>query len=122
MRPLIFTAGSLVSALGFTAHATIGDPALFQGALTLGGGFIICGLFSFSSKWHGIIGAAVLALLGAARCLPSLADLPNKTAAAPFQAVAFLICSVVLVVAIRVLRAERARRQMEEFAKADTDS
>lgn len=117
MRPLIFTAGSLTSALGFVADSMIGDPALFQGALTLGGGFIICGLFSLNSKWHGIIGAAVLALLGAARCAPALLDLPNKTQAAPFQAVAFLICSVVLVTIVRTLRAERARRQMEELEK-----
>ena len=119
MRPLIFTAGSLTSALGFVANATIGDPALFQGALTLGGGFLICGLFSFSSKCHGIIGAAVLALLGAARCAPALLDLPNKTQAAPFQAVAFVICSVVVIVIVRTLLAERARRQIEELEKMD---
>ncbi|MEP4078747.1 hypothetical protein [Haloferula sp.] len=121
MRPLIFTAGSLTSALGFAADAMIGDPAVFQGALTLGGGFIICGLFSLSSKWHGIIGAAVLALLGAARCAPALLDLPNKTKAAPFQAGAFVICAVVLVIIVRELRAERARRQMEELSKMDDE-
>jgi hypothetical protein len=119
MRPLIFTAGSLISAMGFVADAMIGDPALFQGALTLGGGFLICGLFSFSAKWHGIIGAAVLALLGAARCAPALLDLPNKTQAAPFQAIAFLICTVVLVTIVRALRTERAQRQMEELAKLE---
>lgn len=122
MRPLIFTAGSLTSALGFIADATINDPALFQGALTLGGGYIICGLVSHSPewKWHGIITAGVLSLLAAARCAPGLLDLPNKTKAAPFQAVAFIITSVVLVAVVRRLKAERAKRQIEEFEKMDS--
>ena len=121
MRPLIFTAGSLTSALGFAADAMIGDPALFQGALTLGGAFIICAIVSGMPgwKWHGIIGAAVLALLGASRCAPALLDLPNTTQAAPFQAIAFVICTVVLVVIVRTLKAERAKRQMEELEKRD---
>lgn len=119
MRPLIFTAGILVSALGFAAQAMIADPALFQGALTLGGGYIICGLFSFSSKWHGVIGAGVLSLLGAARCAPALLDLPNKTKAAPFQVIALLITSIVLVSVVRTLLAERARRQIEALENAE---
>ncbi|MFC7336781.1 hypothetical protein ACFQY0_06305 [Haloferula chungangensis] len=122
MRPLIFTAGSLISALGFVADARISDPALFQGALTLGGGYIICGLVSRIPdwKWHGIITAGVLSLLAAARCAPALLELPNKTNAAPYQALAFLITSIVLIAVIRTLKAERARRQMEEFEKMDS--
>ena len=121
MRPLIFTAGSLTSALGFAADAMISDPALFQGALSLGGGFIICGIFSIFSNWHGVIGAAVLALLGAALSAPALLNLPNKTPDAPFQAIAFLICMVVLTVIVRSLRAERARLQLEDLAKMDDE-
>ncbi len=37
--------------------------ALMFGSLTLGGGFIICGLFSIKMLWHGVIGAGVLALV-----------------------------------------------------------
>ncbi|MEM1085063.1 MAG: hypothetical protein AAGI48_13205 [Verrucomicrobiota bacterium] len=121
MRPLFLIAGSLTSALGFIADQTIGDPALFQGALTLGGGFVICAIFSKMAgwKWHGIIGAGVLALLGAARCLPSLLDLPAKTPAAPFQAAALVICTVVLIAVVRTLMAERARRQLEALEKGE---
>lgn len=116
MRPLIFTAGILTLVLGFVAHSAIGDPAVFQGALTLGGGWIICGLFSFNSRWHGIIGAGVLALLAAARCAPALRDLlVGRGPATPFQLAAFLISMVVLVAVVRNLRAERARRQLAEM-------
>ncbi|MGE9269624.1 MAG: hypothetical protein ACQKBU_02375 [Verrucomicrobiales bacterium] len=120
MRRLIFTAGIMTTVLGFWAEATIQDPALFQGAITLGGGWIICGFFISHSKWHGIIGAGVLGLLGAARCAPSLLSLTKPDApAAPYQAAAFIISAVILVSTIRVLRAERARRQIEELKNSE---
>lgn len=101
-----------MTALGFIGMSTLGDPGLFQGALTLGGGWIICGFFSLSSRWHGILGAGILALLGAARCAPALPRL-GQGGAAVLQAIAFVICAVVLVAVIRAAKAERARRTRE---------
>jgi len=118
MRRLIFTAGIMTTVLGFAAESKLGDPALFQGAITLGGGWIICGFFTYHSKWHGIIGSGVLALLASARCAPAVLSLGKPDApAAPFQAAALIIALVVLISAVRVLRAERARRQIEELMK-----
>lgn len=122
MRRLIFTAGIMTTVLGFAAESNLGDPALFQGAITLGGGWIICALFTYHSKWHGIIGAGVLALLGAARCAPSVLALGKPDApAAPYQAAALLISMIVLVGAVRVLRAERARLQIEEIMQTEDE-
>ena len=78
MRFQIFFSGVAVLALGMAAMQMLAKDAaigFLQGALTLGGGFIICGLFSLKMKWHGIIGGGVLALLGAARGLGNLPDL-----------------------------------------------
>ena len=116
MRALIFTAGALTTALGFIAFQMIGDPALLQGALTLGGAWIIAGLFSYSSKWHGIGAAGVLALLGAARCATNLPDLVSRGAPSlPFQIAAFLISLTVLIAVVRALLAERARKQLADL-------
>lgn len=121
MRRIIFTAGIMTTVLGFMAESQLGDPALFQGAITLGGAWIICGFFSGSKQWywHAIIAAGVLGLLGAARCAPSILSLGNPDEpAAPFQSAALVISLFVLVSTVRVLRAERARRQLEELAQA----
>ena len=45
-------------------HAGLG---FLIGALTLGGGLFICGLFSIRMLWLGMLGAGVLALLGLGR-------------------------------------------------------
>lgn len=120
MRRIIFTAGIMTTVLGFAAESNLGDPALFQGAITLGGGWIICGFFTLNSKWHGIIGAGVLALLGAARCAPAILSLGKPDApAVPYQAAALVISLFVLISSVRVLRAERARRQLEELQTAE---
>ena len=59
MRILLFLAGFLLIALGFLASRGEQGPVLLQGGLTLGGGFIICALFTFRTKWHGIAGAVI---------------------------------------------------------------
>ena len=69
MRVLLFLAGVLLSALGFLAFRAHQDHLLLQGGLTLGGGFVICGIFTFRAKWHGIAGAGLLAFLGTLRTL-----------------------------------------------------
>ena len=118
MRTLFFTAGFLLCGLGFLAFRSSGDPMLLQGGLTLGGGWIICGLFSLRAKWHGIIGAGILAFLGGIRSLPAAAD--GGSPAAPFSAGAAALCVTVFIAAARSLLAERRRRSIEEL-KAGSD-
>ena len=72
IRFLIFVSAFLVSGIGFLGLSLLEKQqglALFLGSVTLGGGFLICALFSLKMPWHGYIGAAVLALLGLSRGL-----------------------------------------------------
>ncbi|MEK7952109.1 hypothetical protein [Luteolibacter soli] len=114
MRILIFIGGILIAALGFMVFQQTKDPTLLQGGLTLGGGFIICGFFSLKAKWHGIMGAAILSLLGAARTIPKLGAEPRW-----FHGAAAAICIILLISAARCLLAERTRQAVE---KLKTDS
>ncbi len=121
MRALLFTAGFLLCGLGFLAFRSSGDPMLLQGGLTLGGGWIICGLFSLRSKWHGIIGAAVLAFLGGIRSLPAATGLAGGDPAAPFSAAAAALCVTVFIASARSLLAERRRRSIESLKSGQDD-
>ena len=112
MRILIFIGGIVIAALGLLVFQQTKDPTLLQGGLTLGGGLIICGFFSLKAKWHGIVGAGVLALLGAARTVPKLGAEPRW-----FHAAAAAVCVIVLVAAARCLLAERTRRSVEQLKK-----
>lgn len=119
----VFSSGVLVIVLGFYAKSLLGPKealAFLQGALTLGGGWIICGLFSFKARWHGLIGAGVLALLGAARGLANLPDLAAMLAGGsqrgPAPVLEFGVTVICLVLLLRVLAAlarERTRRMLE---------
>jgi hypothetical protein len=120
----IFSSGFLVSALGISAGKVLGGDegmAFLQGALTLGGGLLICGLFSFKARWHGIVGAGILALLGAARGIGNLPDLAARLAgdssrgAAPVMEFGvMLICIVLLFSVLASLARERVRRMLEQ--------
>jgi len=120
VRALIFIAGFLLAGLGILAFRSSGDPMLLQGGLTLGGGWIICGLFSLRSKWHGLIGAGLLAFLGGIRTLPALPKLGRDPAAA-FTAGAGLLCMIVLFTVVRTLLAERRRLAIERLKAGDDD-
>lgn len=119
----VFSSGLLVIALGLAAGRLLGPKealAFLQGALTLGGGWIICGLFSLKARWHGVIGAGVLALLGAARGLANLPDLAAMLAGSdqrgPAPVLEFGVTVICLVLLLRVLAAlarERTRRMLE---------
>jgi hypothetical protein len=113
VRILIFIGGILLVVLGLAVFRETKDPTLLQGGLTLGGGLVICGFFSLKAKWHGITGAAVLALLGAARTLPKLGAEPRW-----FHAAAATVCVIVLVAAVRSLLAERTRRAVEKLKES----
>lgn len=114
MRIVIFLAGFLLAALGFVVFRQTKDPSLLQGGLTLGGGFIICGIFSLKAKWHGIVGAGVLALLGTLRAAPNVTSEPRL-----FHITAAAICAIVLIGAVRTLLAERTRRSVEALKARD---
>lgn len=123
MRFQIFFSGAAVLALGVAAMRILEKDAaigFLQGALTLGGGFIICGLFSLKMKWHGIIGGGVLGLLGAARGLGNLPDLASFLAGererGPTPVLEFgitVICLVLLLRALGELQRERVRRMLD---------
>lgn len=123
MRFQIFYSGTMLLILGWAAMQILerNDALAFlQGALTLGGGIIICGLFSMKMQWHGIIGAGVLALLGAAR---GLANIPNfvkllageseRGLAPAMELGVTVLCLVLLLRVLAVLQRERTRRMLE---------
>jgi hypothetical protein len=124
MRLQVFFCGAAVIALGVAAMNILErEQALgfLQGALTLGGGLLICGLFSLKMKWHGIVGAGVLALLGAARGIGNLPDLAlfftgeRERGAAPVMELGItVVCLVLLVRVLTALYRERIRRMLEE--------
>lgn len=97
------------------------SAGFLQGALTLGGGMIICGLFTLRMPWHGLIGAGILALLGAGR---GVGNLPGVLAffrgarahgSLPvFELGVMAICTLLVLRVIRALRRERLRRMLEE--------
>jgi hypothetical protein len=123
MRYYIFVCGIAILAFGGAANFLLDKEnavGFLTGALQVGGGLVICGLFSLKMQWHGIIGAGVIALLGAARGLanlPSLAkfligDRPRGTTPLLELGVT-LICVLLLLKVIRVLSRERVRRMLE---------
>lgn len=124
MRIQIFTNGALMLALGFygmTLLDRMAALALLQGTLLLGGGIIICGLFSLKMKWHGIIGAGVIALLGAARGLVNLPNffrlLTGDSSVGPAPAIEFgftVVCLVLLLRVVQTLQQERVRRMLDQ--------
>ncbi|MDP3851424.1 MAG: hypothetical protein Q8Q59_13025 [Luteolibacter sp.] len=124
MRFLIFFSGAAILALGAEGMRVLGRQdglAFLQGALTLGGGFIICGLFSLKMKWQGITGTGVLALLGTARGLFNIPDLSRfltgerERGAAPVMEFGVtLVCLFLLLRVLGSLHRERVRRMLEE--------
>jgi len=121
---LIIGVGLIIAALGFVALRTLGEDdrfAMLNGCLTLGGALIIAGMFSLRMPAHGIIGAGVVALLGAARGLANLPDLAafwigdRPRAHAPLiESGVTILCLILLVHTLRWLFRERIRRMLEE--------
>lgn len=124
MRFQIFSSGTMMLVFGWVAMQLLDRNdalAFLQGTLTLGGGIIICGLFSLKMQWHGVIGAGVLALLGTARGLANVPDfvkfLAGERERGPSPVLELGVTVICLVLLLRVLAAlqrERAHRLLEE--------
>jgi len=124
VRLQIFFSGAVVIGLGFFAMQVLERSeamGFLHGALTLGGGLLICGLFSLNSQWHGIIGAGVLALLGVGRGLGNLPHLMDalsgkldRRAAPLIELGVTLVCLVLLMRVLAALNRERVRRMLEK--------
>lgn len=123
MRIQIFVSGLVVIALGVTAGRLLPKAdalGFLTGALTLGGGILICGLFSLKNYWHGLIGAGVMGLLGAARGLGNLPDMlrllqgDRQRGAAPIMEMGVAVICLLLVLRVAgALMRERTRRMLE---------
>jgi hypothetical protein len=124
MRLQVFVSGVVILAMGVVAMRLLEKQeamGFLHGSLTLGGGIVICGLFSLKSQWHGLIGAGVLALLGTARGFgnfPNLLKLlqgERQRGAAPLLEMGVtLICLLLLLRVLRALQRERTRRMLEQ--------
>ena len=123
VRLYIFTSGLTILATGVAAMYLLPRPQsveFLEGALKLGGGIVICGFFSIRMKWHGLIGAGIMALLGSARGLSNVpgflkfmtGDRSRQTAPVLEFGVT-LICLLLLVKVIRALYQERLRQMLE---------
>jgi hypothetical protein len=124
IRAYIFFIGVAIITIGILGMSRLDkDPAmaLLVGCLTLGGGFIICGLFSIKMLWHGVIGAGALALISFGRGLFNLGDAAKYIVGErprgnePIFELAITILSALLLT--RVLAAwnkERRRRLIED--------
>lgn len=123
MRIYIFFSGVTILAMGGAATYLLEeDHALgfLIGTMQLGGGIVICGAFSVKMKWHGIIGAGILAMLGAGRGLANVPGLVKfltgdrpRGATPLLETGVTLICLLLLVKIIRALSQERLRRMLE---------
>jgi hypothetical protein len=124
MRIRIFFSGAAIIGLGVLAGRLLEKKAADEfllGTLTLGGGLIICGLFTLKMRWHGVIGAGVLALLGAGRGIGNLPDLAalfiGDRERGPAPALEFgvtAVCLTLLLAVLTELFRERTRRMLEE--------
>ncbi len=126
MRIQIFASGLIILVLGSFAMTQLEKEAalgMLQGTLLLGGGLIICGAFTFKMKWHGITGAGVLGLLGAARGLANLPGFarwiggdPSRGFTPAIELAFTLICAALMFRVMRALQRERTRRLLEQEA------
>lgn len=123
MRFAIFLCGLSIVAAGILAMFMLEKKdslGFLVGTMQLGGGILICGIFSFRMEWHGIIGAGIIALLGAARGLGNTPGLFKYLAGdqphgpLPLLEVGITaLCMILFFKTIRALFQERLRRMLE---------
>jgi hypothetical protein len=119
-RLTLFLAAAAIVSLGLFGTLRLEQDAgmaFLLGALTLGGGFLICALFSLNMPWHGVLGGGVLALLGFGRGLLNTPDFAEFLAgnrergmAPPMEIAVALVCVLVLLWVYRAWSKERIRR------------
>lgn len=124
IRIHILLSGIAVIAVGMIGMTQLGKaagPPFLLGALTLGGGFVICYLFTFRMLWHAVIGAGALALLGFGRGLLNLPDAAKyvvgertRDQAPVLEFSVTLICAFLLLRILGVWKRERLRRLLKE--------
>ena len=124
VRFSIFLAAAAIIGMGLLGLTKLDEAngiAFLLGSLTLGGGFLICGLFSLKMLWHGILGAGILALLGLGRGIVNLPEIaqffsgnrPRGNAPA-FELATLIICAYLLIRIWQAWTKERIRRGLEE--------
>jgi len=133
MRFLLFLCGISVLALG---GAALGSELIdhnqamgfLVGALSLGGGLIISGLFSIRWYWHGLLGGGIMALLGFGRGVLNLPNLlhylrgDRETGPLPVLETAITVISLLLLVAtFKAVVAERHHRLLEQMEKEERE-
>ncbi|MFK7851527.1 MAG: hypothetical protein AB8D78_11165 [Akkermansiaceae bacterium] len=124
IRINIFIAGFSILAIGFIGASQLGKeagPPFLLGALTLGGGLVICGAFTLKMLWHGIIGAGALSLIGFSKGVLNLPDMAtyfagdrSRSIAPMLEFAVTLVCIFLLLRIVRTLSRERTRRMLEE--------
>jgi hypothetical protein len=136
MRFLLFFGGFSILALGLAGPRVLQEKeamGFLQGALTLGGGLVISGLFSTRWFWHGVLGGGVMALLGFSRGLVNLPSLPGYLKerfvekivdANPMpllESSVTLICLLLLVAVVKTLLAEKRRKSIEALEAMESE-
>lgn len=124
VRISIFLSAAVVIGIGFVGMGQMekdAGMAFLLGAMTLGGGLLICGLFSLKMQWHGMIGAGVLAMLGVGRGvlnLPGLAKFlvgdQSRGNAPLLELVVTIMCTVLLLRIWGAWKTERGHRLRDE--------
>jgi hypothetical protein len=123
-RVSLFLAAAVIIGLGIFGTVLLekdAGMAFLLGSLTLGGGFLICALFSLNMPWHGILGGGVLALLGFSRGVLNTPDFAEfltgsrqRGFAPPLEIAVALVCILALVRVYRAWSLERIHRARED--------
>jgi hypothetical protein len=124
IRAYIFIIGFAIIGIGVLGLSRIDKDAamgLMIGSLTLGGGLIICGIFSIKMFWHGVMGAGVLTLLSFGRGLLNLSDVAkfitgerDRGNLPLFELAVTILSALLLTRILAAWKRERMRIMLEE--------
>jgi hypothetical protein len=124
MRFYIFLCAVLILTMGVAAMFILGKTdaqGFLYGAMQLGGGLLICAIFTIRMPWHGVIGAGIIALLGTGKGLTNIPGLVKflggnrEHGTAPLLELGVtVICFLLLLRVLRELQRERVRRMLAE--------